>query len=287
MAFSCIIKCGFCGSTLTRRHWNSGKNYSKSIWHCVAATKFSKKHCPHCKGIEEAIIEKAFVDTFNLIKSNDKELLEGFIGKVEDTLNEENVIKKLEKIEKEINLLENKKLKLVDMHLDGSISKDDYDNKYQEVIIKIQSKNDELEKLKEIEDTQNEFHRKLNECRRKLESNNKLESFDRFIFESIIERVTIGGFDSSGNIDPYMITFVLKTGNNVNISPLVGRDRIRNINSVDKQYQPLMHKAQIQCLHDSLNACRVYYIVMLEIGQNYTEIVYFDLFYIISMCFSL
>ena len=103
-------------------------------------------------------------------------------------------------------------------------------------------------------DTQNELHRKLIDCRKKFEANDKLESFDRFIFESIIERVIIGGFDSEGNIDPYMITFVLKTGNNVNISPLIGRDRKRNINSDDKNYQPLTHEVQIQCQHSSVNA---------------------------------
>ncbi|CDC41999.1 putative uncharacterized protein [Firmicutes bacterium CAG:449] len=48
-AFSCMIKCGFCGRTLTRRHWNSGKNYSKNIWQCVSATKGGKKTCPHSK----------------------------------------------------------------------------------------------------------------------------------------------------------------------------------------------------------------------------------------------
>lgn len=96
-AFSCLIKCGFCGSTMTRRHWNSGKNYSKSIWHCVTAIKEGKKYCPHCKGIEEVIVEQAFIQAFNIIKSDDKAVLESFISKVEEYLNEQNVTKKLEK----------------------------------------------------------------------------------------------------------------------------------------------------------------------------------------------
>ena len=75
-----------------------------------------------------------------LIKSNDKALLEGFISKVEESLNEHNVAKKLEKIEKELSTLESKKLKLVDMHLEGVISKEDFENKYQEIILKIEDK---------------------------------------------------------------------------------------------------------------------------------------------------
>lgn len=71
-----------------------------SIWHCVSATKDGGKNCPYSKGIEEAIVEEAFVNASNLIKSNDKALLEGFISKVEESLNEHNVTKKLKKIEK-------------------------------------------------------------------------------------------------------------------------------------------------------------------------------------------
>lgn len=44
------------------------------------------------------------------------------------------------------------------------------------------------------------------------ENNQILEEFDRHVFESIIEKVIIGGIDKDGNKDPYMITFIYKTG---------------------------------------------------------------------------
>ena len=47
-AFSCLIKCGFCGGTLTRRCWHSGTTHSKVVWQCVEATKGGKKFCPDC-----------------------------------------------------------------------------------------------------------------------------------------------------------------------------------------------------------------------------------------------
>ena len=34
----------------------------------------------------------------------------------------------------------------------------------------------------------------------------------RGIFESIIEKVIVGGYDEDGNKDPYKITFIYKTG---------------------------------------------------------------------------
>ena len=39
-----------------------------------------------------------------------------------------------------------------------------------------------------------------------------LEEFDRGIFESIVEKVIVGGLDEDGNKDPYKITFIYKTG---------------------------------------------------------------------------
>lgn len=34
-SFSAMLRCGFCGSTLTRRNWNASSRYSKVIWHCI------------------------------------------------------------------------------------------------------------------------------------------------------------------------------------------------------------------------------------------------------------
>ena len=39
-----------------------------------------------------------------------------------------------------------------------------------------------------------------------------MEEFDRGIFESIVEKVIVGGYDDNGNKDPYKITFIYKTG---------------------------------------------------------------------------
>ena len=56
------------------------------------------------------------------------------------------------------------------------------------------------------------FSDRINSFRDTLKNNQILEEFDRYVFESIIEKVIIGGIDKDGNKDPYMITFVYKTG---------------------------------------------------------------------------
>ena len=44
------------------------------------------------------------------------------------------------------------------------------------------------------------------------QKNQILEEFDRGIFESIIEKVIVGGYDENGEKDPYKIIFIYKTG---------------------------------------------------------------------------
>ena len=39
-----------------------------------------------------------------------------------------------------------------------------------------------------------------------------LEEFDRYVFESIVEKVIVGGYDEEGNKDPELITFIYKSG---------------------------------------------------------------------------
>ena len=61
-----------------------------------------------------------------------------------------------------------------------------------------------------------------------------------------------------GNIDPYMITLILKTGNKVNISLVTGRGRRhKNIDEQsDSSYQLLTHDLDNSYPLDSVNAYR-------------------------------
>ena len=56
------------------------------------------------------------------------------------------------------------------------------------------------------------LQRRISDFRKALTDNQVLEEFDRGIFESIIEKVIVGGYDEDGNKDPYKITFIYKTG---------------------------------------------------------------------------
>lgn len=100
----------------------------------------------------------------------------------EETANNDEDIRKLKQIEKDISALESRKSRMTDMLIGGTITKEAYDDKLTEVM------------------------RKLHIC-----AENKLllqESIGKQKFESIIDKVYVGGYDEDGNPDPYKLTFV-------------------------------------------------------------------------------
>ena len=62
-----------------------------------------------------------------------------------------------------------------------------------------------------LQDNKN-LSRRIEEFERVLEKNQVLEQFDRSVFESMIEKVIVGGIDDEGKKDPYKITFIYKNG---------------------------------------------------------------------------
>ena len=211
-AFSCMLECGFCGGTLTRRSWHSGSQYNKIIWQCVTATKKGKKFCPDSKGIAEETIEQAFIESYRLLCQNNKDVLDEFIARTEETLSDSNASKQLAKVEKDIAALDTKRAKLVDMRLEEIIDKETYEQKYFDLSSQIDQLQKQREDLQQSAETESTMKRRISEFRKTLEQNEVLNTFDRYVFESIVEKVIVGGYDENGNKDPSMLTFIYKTG---------------------------------------------------------------------------
>lgn len=171
-----------------------------------------KKFCPESKGVDERTIERAFVESYRLLCQNNKDVLDEFMKRTEETLSESNAGKRLAKAEREIHALEVKKNKLVDMRLEDTIDKETYDRKYLDLSSQIEQLQKECESLQDAAETESTMRKRVATFRQTLEQNEVLDTFDRHIFESIVEKVIVGGYDSNGNKDPYMIVFVYKTG---------------------------------------------------------------------------
>ena len=157
-------------------------------------------------------IEQAFIESYRLLCQNNKDVLDEFIARTEETLSDSNASKQLAKVEKDIAALDAKRAKLVDMRLEEIIDKDTYEQKYFDLSSQIEQLQKQRESLQESAETDSTMKKRIAEFRRTLEENEVLDTFDRYVFESIVEKVIVGGYDEDGNKDPSMLTFIYKTG---------------------------------------------------------------------------
>ena len=227
-SFSCMLECGFCGAHLTRRSWHSGSKYHKVIWHCVTSTKKGKKYCEHSKGISEEIIEQAFLESYRLLCYNNKDVIDEMLNRIETSLCSGDHAKEISKTEKAISALEKKKSKLLDMKLDDLIDMPTYEEKNAELTAQIDSLNDDLAAYSNTKNREKNIKKRLADFRRVLENNDVLVEFDRGVFESIVDKVIVGGYDDDGNPDPSMLTFIYKTGFTNNIDAARHKPERRN-----------------------------------------------------------
>ena len=211
-AFSSMIECGFCGAVFSRRSWHSSSKYRKIIWQCIANTKQGKRKCPDSKGIPEQIIEEAFVESYRLLCSDNKQVMEEFLKRVEDTLNDNTAQNSFDKASKDIYKYTEKRKKLLEKYIDGDIDKDVYDATETDLKKKLSEAEAQIDFYENQLQDKKRLKRRIEEFKKALSKNQVLEEFDRSVFESIVEKVIIGGYDDEGNKDPYKITFIYRNG---------------------------------------------------------------------------
>ena len=107
---------------------------------------------------------------------------------------------------------------MTDMLIDGTIPKEIYDDKMIEFNRKLHVLDGKKQLLDESINKQKDVGKRMAELRLTLENEEILDEFDRVVFESIIDRVLVGGYNEDGTADPYKLTFVLK-GNQSGVVP--------------------------------------------------------------------
>jgi hypothetical protein len=183
------------------------------VWQCVLGTKHGKHNCPHSKGIDETIIEDAFVRSYQLMCGGDnKDVLSEFLSRMETSLKDNSAEKQLAKVKKSIKSLGIKSKTLLDNLLDGTVTKSDYTDKKTELDTELIELEEQRQVLQASAIDANQVKLRLEGFKRALEANEILTTFDKHVFEAVVDRVIIGSKDEDENIDPQSITFVYKTG---------------------------------------------------------------------------
>ena len=213
--FSSRLYCGFCGSLLTRRNWHSGTKNSITVWHCMEFVKHGKENCPHCKAIKESIIEEAFTQSYKLLCDSNKELIQTFLNEMEEIIQEESNESSIKRLEEQKQILKEKIDKLIDLNLNGTISTETLQEKKAKLQNKINKITKEQEHLQlELEDSIS-LNQGLSKFKTLFKDNEIMPKFDKDVFELMIEKVIIGEKDRKGKVNPRVITFIIKSGNEI------------------------------------------------------------------------
>jgi len=204
------LRCAFCGETLGRRSLYVNKNKTKPAWICITSSKKGKELCPNSKTIKEEVIENVFVDAYRLL-CNDKKLVCDFLENMTIFVKESSNDKEIQELEKQKESISSKINKLVDLMVEGTINQETYyerSNKYKEKIEKISNK---IDRLKSEEKNDNSIEDGIKKLKQIIEKDTLMEEFDADVFDALVDYVIIGGYNESGQIDPYMIRFVCKS----------------------------------------------------------------------------
>src|SRR5699024_7706329 len=130
---------------------------------------------------------------------------------IESTLNDNTLEKNIRKLEREISKITNKQNSLVDLRLEEKIDSELYEEKYLSLQKQYSDKSKEKEALEFNLKNKNEIKSRMKTFKTMVERKEVLKAFDRYVFESIVEKVIVGEIDENGDVDPYKLTFVYKT----------------------------------------------------------------------------
>lgn len=217
-AFSSLCECGFCGSKLIRRSWNAGTPYAKSVWTCSTSVKTGKINCPHSKGIPESILEGAFLKSYNLLCSNKSGAIEEFIKRLDEAISDSEINDTIKKRQKQKQQIMQKRSKLTDAMLENALEDEDFKSRYASLTQQINELDQELEALMNQTADEADKKRRLNEFRKILENNHEITEYDKDVMKSTIEKVIVGEIDEEGDVNPYKITFIYRTGDSNQVS---------------------------------------------------------------------
>ena len=102
--------------------------------------------------------------------------------------------------------------RLLELLLDDSIDKSEYDEKRKDLLAELETAELEQRELSSTVKNDTQLKKRLTEFKAMLERSEEMKEFDPVTFEDIIEKIVIGAIDEQGIKNPNKITFVFKSG---------------------------------------------------------------------------
>lgn len=168
-------------------------------------------------------LEDIFVIAYNKLFQDSNKYINSFMKKVNEIIDEKQDNLNHKKIQDEISKLENKLSNLIDLQLDGSISKEILNQKNKEISNKIKEYEQQLKDIENVELTRKQKLEQIDKISNTLKQYIGLTKFNEEVFNSLIDKIIIGEKSENGEENFYKIKFILKTGELINESLTNGK----------------------------------------------------------------
>ena len=196
----------------SRRSWHASSKYQKSVWQCMSATKKGKKYCPHSKAISEELIEEVFLESLRQFIHSKSNAIKKFLTLVSEELTKDLAHSDASQIRHELDKLEREERQILELHLAEKISYEIYIQKYDELQSKKIKLQEDVASFEKYKEEQVNLKDRIKSFERALSKHEIIDIFDRKIFEAVIEKIIVGGYTEEGEIDPYQLTIIYKSG---------------------------------------------------------------------------
>lgn len=213
--FSSKIFCGICGERFIRRSYKI-RSSGKEVAYWVCRSHRNKIECSNIIHYKQEELEDIFVLAYNKLFQDSEKYINSFMKKVNEVINENQDYTNQKKIREEISKLENKLSNLIDLQLDGTISKDILIQKNLEISNKIKEHEQQLKDTENVELTRKQKLEQIDKISNTLKQYKGLTKFNEEVFNSLIDKIIIGEKLENGEEDFYKIKFILKTGELLN-----------------------------------------------------------------------
>lgn len=194
--------------------------------------KKGKQECPKCKAIRESIIEKCFIEVYQILCNDKGDIINKFILRMNNIITQNSTEKSIKNIQKEKEKLKSKMNKLIDLSIENAIDRETFLERKEKIQNKINQLNFEQEKLILEEENKQSKELSLNKLKKYLENGKIIAEFDKDAFEILVKQVIVGGYDEKNNSDPKSITFVLRNESNINYKDYLQASNEKNKNNL-------------------------------------------------------
>ena len=230
--FTSKLVCAYCGKKYVRRKVHAGTKYEKVIWNCSTKCKQGKSSCPKSKPIEEDFIKqsvvmmiKDLIDDTNAVCYLSNEKLDLLLKQAEK--NKDIIEEQIIKCQRSIEMKKKKKVKLLDLLLDDTITEEAYNLRLSDIEKDLLSSQELLNNLKSMINIENIKSSTSSQISRLINAG-KSEGFNEELFNYIVARIVIGGLRSDGVDDPNSLHYELNV-DNLNTDMVIKFDKEGNL----------------------------------------------------------